>query len=306
MITLTDFIKINSTFRHCYMRVIKMRYFVLLLMPLLLVSCDYFSNSKNDKVAIARVGKNYLYEEDIKNAMPSNISKTDSILFTENYTDNWIKRTLLIEKAKMNATINPLELEQLVLKYKEDLLINSYKKSVVSEYLDTNITEEDITKYYIKNRGKFKLNDDLVQLKYIKFPKKVLNKKELIKLFKSTKKEDLDTLKSKEYAFKEFHFRDSTWVTYADVMNKIPVLLSMPKRELLKNNIFVKKEDSLDVYLVKIKGIRFKSQLAPKSFVKETIKELILHERKKTLLKDIELKIMEDAKTQKQIEIIKK
>ncbi len=306
MITLTDFIKINSTFRHCYMKVIKMRYFVLLLMSLLLVSCDYFSSSKNGKVAIARVGESYLYNSDIENAMPSNISKTDSALFAENYTDTWIKRILLVEKAKMNATINPSELEQLVRKYKEDLLINSYKQSVVSEYLDTNITEKDITEYYRKNREKFKLNDDLVRLKYIKFPKKAFDKKELIRLFKSSKEEDLDTLKSKEYAFKEFHFRDSMWVTYIEVMNKIPVLLSMPKRQLLKNDIFVKKEDSSDIYLVKIKGIRFKSQLAPKSFVRETIKELILHERKKSLLKDIELKIMEDAKTQKQIEIIKK
>ncbi len=305
MISLTDFFKINSTFRHCYMKVIKIKYFVLALL-FLLISCDYFSSSRNDKVTIARVGENYLYEADVKNAMPSNISKIDSTLFVENYVDNWIKRTLLIEKAKINATINPVELKQLVRKYEEDLLINSYKQSVVSEYLDTNITEEDITKYYGENKGKFKLNDDLIRLKYIKFSKKVLNKKELIQLFKSSKEEDLDTLKSKEYAFKEFHFKDSTWVTYTDVMNKIPVLLSVSKKELLKNNTFVKKEDSLDVYLVKIKGILFKSQLAPKDFVKETIKELILHERKKTLLKDIELKIMEDAMTQKQIEIIKK
>ncbi|MBS9766445.1 MAG: hypothetical protein KGV44_02755 [Flavobacteriaceae bacterium] len=284
-----------------------MRNFIVLLMLLSFVSCDYFSTSKEEKsTAVARVMDIYLYQKDIKKVMPFNMSKTDSTLFVQNYIDSWVRRTLLMEKAKINATINPVELEQLVQKYKEDLLINSYQKSVVSEYLDTTITDSDISEYYQQNKDKFKLNDDLVQLKYVKFPKKVLNKKEFIKLFKSKKEEDLDTLISKEYAFKEFHLRDSSWVTYADVMNKIPILLSFNKRDLLKNTTFVKKEDSLDVYLVRINGVRLKSQVAPKDFVKETIRELILHERKKILLRDIELKIMEDAKTQKQIEINKK
>ncbi len=307
MIILTYFFKINSTFRHYFLKGMKMRNFIVLLMLLSFVSCDYFSTSKEEKsTAVARVMDIYLYQKDIKKVMPFNMSKTDSTLFVQNYIDSWVRRTLLMEKAKINATINPVELEQLVQKYKEDLLINSYQKSVVSEYLDTTITDSDISEYYQQNKDKFKLNDDLVQLKYVKFPKKVLNKKEFIKLFKSKKEEDLDTLISKEYAFKEFHLRDSSWVTYADVMNKIPILLSFNKRDLLKNTTFVKKEDSLDVYLVRINGVRLKSQVAPKDFVKETIRELILHERKKILLRDIELKIMEDAKTQKQIEINKK
>ncbi len=304
MIILTDFFKISSIFRHYFQPVIIMRNFVALLMLFSFVSCSYFTTSKNEKgVVVVRVMDHCLYKKDIKEALPFNMSKTDSILFVENYIDTWVKRTLLMEKAKINATINPKELEQLVQKYREDLLINSYQKSVVMEYLDTVITDKNISNYYQENKDKFKLNEDLVRLKYVKFPKNVVNKKELITLFKSKKEVDLDTLISKEYAFKEYHLRDSSWITYTDVMNKIPILLSYSKRELLKKNAYVKKEDSLDVYLVRVKNIRLKSQIAPKGFVKETIKELILHERQKKLLNDIEIKIQEDAKAQKQVEI---
>lgn len=278
---------------------------VLLLITIFFTSCSYFIKDETPKDAIARVGNTFLLKKDLKEAFPKKITPKDSIVLVESYINGWIKHTLLLQKAEMNLVDKKEEIKKRVQRYKEDLLINSYKQSVVKEYLDANITEADITKYYITNRKNFKLNEELLQLRYIKFPKDVLHKKEFIKYFKSNKNEDIDSLKANKMSFKSYHFNDSVWVKYNDVVKKIPILLKVNKKQLLKNNTFVKKEDSVNTYLIKIKNVRFKQQTAPKNFIKKNIEELILHNRKKELLGDIEEKLINDAKQQKYIELIK-
>lgn len=283
-----------------------MRYYIYIpIIALLFASCNYFSDKEKLENVIVKVGETYLYKEDIKKILPKKISSKDSVLFVENYIDNWAKQVLLLEKAKINLEKNKKhELRKLVQKYEQDLLINSYKEAAVKEYLNDEITDSNITKYYAENSHHFKLNEELIQLKYLKFGKEIKQKKDFIKLFKSSESKDLDSLKNNEFSFKSYHFNDSTWIKYSDVLLKIPILITVDKKQWLKNNTFVKKEDSLDVHLIKVKKVRFKQQTAPKSFVKKTIKELILHSRKKAMLKDIEQKLLDDAKSQQKFQII--
>ncbi|PLX13958.1 MAG: hypothetical protein C0598_02450 [Marinilabiliales bacterium] len=69
----------------------------------LLVSCQ--TQIKDDKgIVLARVHDDYLYESDLVNIVPDNISHHDSIVIIRNYVNNWIKTKLMVEKAKFNLT----------------------------------------------------------------------------------------------------------------------------------------------------------------------------------------------------------
>jgi hypothetical protein len=80
-------------------------------------------------------------------------------------------------------------------------------------------------------------------------------------------------------------------------------LKDLDKQELLKKDNFVKKEDSLSLYLVKIKNVLNRNEIAPKSYITPSIKQMILHQRKLQLLKNIEETLLEDAQNKKQFEI---
>ena len=71
----------------------------------------------------------------------------------------------------------------------------------------------------------------------------------------------------------------------------------------LNKTKFFKKEDSLGVYLVAVKDALNRNQTAPKSYVLQTVKQMILHKRKLDLLKKIEQTLMEDAINNKEFEI---
>lgn len=280
------------------------QFLIYIVLALSFQSCNYFTIRNETKEAVARVNDVYLYKTDLQNVITtSGISVQDSILITNNYINNWVKQQLLLSKAQLNLENKADVFEDLVRKYRQDLYINSYKEAVVNEYLNTEITEDDIDKFYNENKQNFKLNEELLQLKFIKVGKDVYNKNDLIKLFKSSKKEDLLKLQAEELSFNAQHFNDSIWVKYGDFITEIPIFKSVDKKELLKKGEFIQKEDSLSLYLVAVKDVLFRNEVAPKSYITPTIEQMILHQRKLLLLRNIEETLIEDASKNNEFEI---
>ena len=277
--------------------------YIYIISIILLQSCDYFTIKNDDKEAVARVHDTYLYKTDLKNIFTEGITEQDSVSIAKNFINNWIKQQLLLSKAQINLESKSDEFDELVKKYKEDLFINSYKEAVVKQYLNSEITNEDIEQFYLNNDQNFKLNEELVKLKYIKIGKDVLNRKELIRLFKSTKKKDLDSLQSKELFLKAQHLNDSIWIKFSDLITIIPIFNVEDKNSILKKDNFIQKEDSLSLYLMTIKKVLHRNEIAPKSYIKPTIEQMILHQRKLLLLRNIEETLIDDANKKQQFEI---
>jgi hypothetical protein len=272
------------------------------LIVLILSSLFSCIQENNNKDAIARVYDSFLFEKDLEAVLPQNLSKEDSVLFRTNYINAWATEQLLLQKATLNIADEDGEIKDLVETYRKELLIDKYKQAVLQQDLDTLVQEEDIEKYYQKNKGIYKLNEDLVQLRYIYFDKNRKDEKELIKLFQSNENEDRNQLLEKELEFKSFNFNDSIWVSVNLVLEKLPVL---KEDEKIKKENFIQKEDSLGVYLVAVKDVLYRNDIAPKSYVVPTIKQMILHKRKLELIKKIEQTLVNDAIKKKQFENFK-
>jgi hypothetical protein len=274
-----------------------MRYYIYILFFFIIISC----NQQGEKInAVARVYNIYLYEEDLKEKMPTDLTKEDSILFRTGYINSWAMDQLLLKKAKLNIGDENEEINSLVAKYKKELLIDRYKQAVVQQELDTLSSEEDLEEYYQSNKAIFILNEDLVQLKYIHMDVDINGEEEIIRLFKSDKKEDFNELIDRELEFKSFNFNDSIWISQKDVLKKLPFLKTQSK---LKKNKFMQKEDSLGVYLLTINNVLYRKNIAPKSYVISSIKRMILHKRKLEITDRIERNLVNDAIEKEQFEL---
>lgn len=267
---------------------------------ILLLSCGKKTNGVD---SIARVYDSYLYEEDIKNVLPNDVSQADSLLLVKNFINDWAKQQLLLKKAEINVGDSLAEIDVLVNQYRQDLLISRYKEAVIEQYLDTLATSEDVDKFYDENKEIFKLNEELVKLRYIYFSNQLNNPKELKQLFRSSKKEDLDSLKSQELHLISYNLNDSIWIRIDDIKDKIKFFTKEDRNRILKKTSFFEKKDSLGVYLVAVKDVLKRGQIAPMSYVLPTVKQMILHKRKLELLKKIEETLIEDAITNKEFEV---
>ena len=126
---------------------------------MIFVNCEYFSTTP--KLAIARVQDKYLFFNEIKDKIPINLSKEDSIVLVRNKIINWAKKHILNEKALINLNIEEQnKLLNLVESYKSDLFSHSYQEKMVKSSMDTLISDYDVENYYNLNKSYFKLWSD--------------------------------------------------------------------------------------------------------------------------------------------------
>ena len=261
----------------------------------LFTSCDYFKvQEKEDRVSniVAIVNTEKLFKKDLKYVLPKNISSKDSTILIKSFVQNWAIKKLLLKAAINNNSSESLKnINQLVQDYKESLLINNYKEELIKQQLDTVIAEEEIAQFYYANNENFKLNEVLVKSKYVYFNQSKSVEKEIISLFKSDAIEAAEALERQQLSFKIFQLNDSVWLELDQILLKLP----FSKENLLKKSKFIQKQDSLGLYLVAIKEILNRNDIAPLSYVMPTIKEMILHKRKIELIREIEKIIVKDA-----------
>ncbi|MGB5264000.1 MAG: hypothetical protein WBN28_10415 [Lutimonas sp.] len=274
-----------------------MRAVFLILFVTLFIGCKKEMPIEN---AVARIDDKYLSIEEFKASLPSNYTKDDSIQLRSSIINNWATNELLLDKAKLNIGDEQKEIEKLVDNYRKELLIERYKEALLNKLLDTIVTESDLESFYLANKDIYRLSEDLVRLKFIMFDKNLKNADEFEKLFKSESKEDLTELNDRKLELKMFSLNDSIWVSYKLVSERLPFLEEINK---LKKDTFLKKEDSLGVYLVALKDILYINETAPRSYVEPTVKKMILHKRKLDLFRDIEKSLLSEAVKSKKFEI---
>ena len=269
-------------------------------------SCEFLNFKDSPKnEAIARVHDKYLYQSDIKDLFPENVSKEDSLVIVENYIYLWAKQRLLLYNSELNLSINKDEFEKLVNEYREDLYINAYREAVVNQYTDTIISSKEIQSYYNTNKESFHLNEELVKLRYIVIGKEIQNPREFTRLFTSGKQKDIEKIMENEYKLKSYNFNDSTWIRYADLQQKLPILKKTERVADLSSTTIIQKQDTIGIYLLKINNILTINDIAPLNYVSSNIKQMILHKRKQELLKKIEETLVKDAIKNKQFEEFK-
>ncbi|WP_347374916.1 peptidyl-prolyl cis-trans isomerase [Aequorivita sp. Q41] len=269
-----------------------------------LISCDYFKQ-ETKKDPIARVNTSYLYKEDIAKLVSENTSAEDSTLIINNYINRWATQQLLIDQAQINLTADKLQqFERLVQEYKNDLLTEAYKNVIVDKQIDSVITEAEYKEYYEVNKENFKQKDFLVKMRYIQLPSNyegVASVKEKLNRYNDKDKTSLNNL---NYQFIASNFNDSVWIKRDVLYNVLPVIKER-SAEVLKKSNFSQLQDSLGVYLVKIENVLNPNDIAPISYVKPILKQIILNKRKLELIKKLETDITKDAIETNNFEIYK-
>jgi len=277
---------------------------IYIILCVVLASCSFFEkeNKNGNGTVVARVYDAELYLEDLQAVFPKNIRPKDSVVVARDLINSWAKQELLLLKSEVNMPSENEALEKLVRKYRQDLFINSFKKALISQKLDTVVTYEQIEDYYAKNKESFRVNEELVKFKYIKFSKKHKQKSRLKRLFISKGKNDLFLLEEEE-GLESLFLSDSLWIRYKDVVNKVPVLKDTDKNKVIRPNYFTVKSDKTSLYYMYILDVINRNEIAPLRYIARTVQEMIVHKRKLELINNVENVLVDDAIKNEQFEI---
>lgn len=269
-----------------------------------LISCDSYFKRKTDRVALARVGEAYLYKEDLASLKLGKMSKEDSASVVNNFINNWGYKQLLLSKAKINLPQDKVRIfEDLVSDYRTDLYTGAYKEALVLKSQDTTISDYQLSEFYDREKENFKLNERIVQLRFVELPIQYMDKDLISSKLKSFKEEDRAFLDSISVQFKKINLNDTLWVGANRVMDEIRPLSADNQDRYLKKSQFFELQDSLGVYLAKINDILEINDIAPLSYIGPTIKQLLLNRRKLSYMKKLEIDIIDEAIKDKEFEI---
>ncbi|MBT8282234.1 MAG: peptidyl-prolyl cis-trans isomerase [Muriicola sp.] len=274
---------------------------------LFLGSCEGLFKSEPENTPLARVGNEYLYREDIESLLNAQLNEQDSASLVTNYINNWAVKQLLFSKAQINLTEEQIaSFERLVANYRVDLFTRAYKEALVLRGEDTTVTESQLRQFYENEKQNFILKEKILQLRFVQLPKQFLNKDEVIKRLNQFKEEDQVFLDSIGVQFTKLNFNDSLWIPLTRIIQEIPPLTYENEARYLKKSQFFEMEDSLGVYLGKISDIRDINEIAPLSYIKPTLRQVLLNRRKLDFLNRLETELLDEAVKQKEFEIYEK
>jgi hypothetical protein len=278
------------------------------MMPLLcgpvLFSCSK-SPKKNEKTGklVAKINTGNLYLTDLEEMVPNELSKSDSAAFAKVCINKWASNEVFYQQALNYLNEDELNIDKELEAYKKDLITYKFQKKLIDDKLDTLVTAEQIEEYYNTNSQFFLLKNNIVKVLYVKTPASIPNLEKLKKLCYSTNPKDAEQLKSLciQYA-NNYFMNDNTWLMYDDLKKEMTQLKEIPDYSIQKGKIF-EFTDATSFYFLKIIDLKSKNTLSPLNFEAGNIKNMLINQRKQTLINTIKKDFFDKAKTNKELEI---
>ncbi|MGO2102865.1 MAG: hypothetical protein ACTH3E_07440 [Psychroflexus halocasei] len=274
------------------------KYQILLLSVFVLTlhSCQFFQ-SGNDREIVASVNKHKLFKEQLLANIPEKMTGDDSLSYVRSYIEKWANDKLIMDKAELNLPKSiKNEFDSLSKKYKQELYKKAYLDALVEAQAKTEIDSAAIVSYYEKNKPNFKLNENLMKIRYIKLRKDLQDISKIKKSFKNFSQEDQTYLANKSLEFKSLYLNDSTWVREVDIVKEFSVGTEEGiESELFKQNGFVETNLKDTFVFIFIKDRLERNDQAPLSYIEPTVKQVLINKMKLKVSKQIQQEIKEDA-----------
>ncbi|WP_430809771.1 MULTISPECIES: hypothetical protein [unclassified Carboxylicivirga] len=273
---------------------------VIMIVSILLSACNQSGDSINEE-PLVKIGETILTKGMVYQAIPNNLTKEDSIIFTQDYINRWIRSELLLKKAELNLTPEEKDVAALLEEYRRSLLIHQYQQKLLQQKYSPLITGSEIQKYYTEMEDNFMLSEPIIKGVFVIVPQSAPNIDKLKELYRSDEAEDLVRLEA--YCFQNAHryevFLDH-WLTMDNINKRLPEPINRPERFIRYNNHH-ETADSLYHYFLSIKEYKLSNELAPLDFVEGKIKAILLNKKRLKFIKQLETDLYEEALKNKSI-----
>jgi hypothetical protein len=253
------------------------------LLLLIFTACKNFNQPVGSNKPLAAVYNKSLYLSDMEGMFQENTNKADSLQIINAYVDRWIRDNIIMTEAERNIP-KDLNIDELLKKYRESLILNSYEEQLTKSNLETKISDEELKDFYEKNKEQYQLETPIVRCYFLKISKPAPQPDSIQKWWNSPRSGD-NLKKMQTYArasAKSYILEDSIWTRADDVVKMLP------KGTLTAENIdtgkeLTMKDDDFQYYL-RILGVMNQKEIAPLSYIKEQASKYILHQRKIQLI----------------------
>jgi hypothetical protein len=275
---------------------------VFLVSLLLLAGCGKLFR-QSERIIVAECYDKKLYADELGGLVPSSAGKLDSLTQVNAFIDSWVRRQLLVHQAEMNLPPSELDFTKQLEDYRTSLVIYAYETQLIEQYLDTVVSQEEISTYYEEHKENFQLRSTMVRVAYVILDADCKQEKDFKKLLSD--RDTLDVARLDDLASQHAKFASldvDTWMRLDDFLTIVPIEI-FNHESFLRKNRFVSFEKDGFIYMVRFEDYLLEQSVSPLELEEARIKNIILLKRQKELLERMHSELYEQAKNEKVFEI---
>ena len=268
----------------------------LLSVSLMLSSCHKREEVKyvSGKTPLIELDGNVLYQEDLLQVLPVDISEADSAQFANRYIENWLSELLLYQNAERNVR-DDKQIDELVENYRRSLIVHEYQQLLIEQKIEQDITIQEIETFYNDNKNLFVLEEPILKGLFIKLPLSAPNQNSIMKLYRLSDDESYDEIE--KYCIRNapyYEFFYDYWHSVSDIEILLPSM-EVSLQDYLNKNDFLEIKDDEFIYLLNVSEYLPKGSVAPIEQVENRIKRLLINNKAVSYIQKIKKDLYNSA-----------
>lgn len=270
---------------------------VFLLCISIMTQCDSFQNNGDKGKMLASAYGNQLYLDDISDQLLPEHNSKDSQQIISKATDSWLMEKI-IENESVKLGNKNEDVIKLVDDYRMSLLIHNFEKEYLDKNLNRKVSQAEIDTFFNHNLELFDLKEDIIRFMLMKFPLESDN--DTIEDY--WEMEDLPALKSLINDINGLALLDfEKWYTISEFKALLPDELYR-KINTNRTDSYRLDNEKFKFYVKILEKVR-KNDAPPVSFFENNIRERILRNRSRILLKEMKTELFKQKIKNKGIKI---
>lgn len=254
------------------------------------------------KTPLVELYGNFLYREDLRQAMPPSLSTEDSLRFAQQYIRTWAEDVLLYEKAKDNIPDNA-DIDRRVNSYRKALIMHTYQQELIHQQLSQEISEQEQLDYYQQHPALFKLDQPLMKGVFIKVPLSAPNLSQVRHWMRTDSHEAVEHLEkySLQSAVNYEYFCDK-WVQVSRVLGLLPLQEVVPD-SYFSTHRQIELQDTAYHYFLRVSDYLPSGGDKPFDYAREEVKDMLMNMKQVQFMQKVKDDLYQNAVDKDNIKI---
>lgn len=126
------------------------------------------TKSSSETVILAEVGNMVLTKSEAESFIPKNALQADSSLALKKYTDDWVRKQVILQEADRLNFANRRDVRERLKRVQDEFILQAVQDYIISEFEDDmSVSELEARNYYQQNKEKFTLEEQYVQYRHV-------------------------------------------------------------------------------------------------------------------------------------------
>jgi len=274
---------------------LKSESFIVLIALVSLHACVLFSDDTiENKVVVSAFGKNLLLDS-LCSRIPDELSFEDSTLLGERIIEGWVRENVLLAQAEKNINEFSSAFESSIKSYRNALLVTQFEREFIASRVDTKVQDEEIEKFHSDYPELFQLKEHVLRAVFFE----INTEEDMLDSARIwlTTADSSSVPKLEQWSIERgahFALDVDYWWLLSDLLQTVPMQVYRIEDQL-RDRRLIEFTDGDSRYLLRILEHRLKDLPSPISIARKRIVDLIIQERRRSILENLRDDLVSDA-----------